>query len=100
MRQVCPTITGLFFPHRNEIASLGVQNASCSRPMLNQRRFTWATVAGVEPPFASASSGWDVSNAGRHAARGACRPAFDTSQPLEAEANGGSTPATVAHVNL
>src|SRR5215468_9569816 len=34
------------------------------------------------------------------APRAACRPTFDTSQPLEAEANGGSTPATVAHVNL
>src|SRR5215470_18709313 len=71
MRQTCPTTTGLFFLHRNEIAGLEAQNASCSRPMLNQRRFTWVTVAGVEPPFASVSSGWDASSAGRHAAQGA-----------------------------
>src|SRR5262249_9956746 len=37
---------------------------------VEQRRFTWVTVAGVEPPFDSASSGWDASNAGEHAARG------------------------------
>src|SRR5215470_5025717 len=34
------------------------------------------------------------------AARAARRPAFDASQPLETETNGGSTPATVTHVNL